>query len=66
MLLAAAAGFLQAGVVDQSLFSTDYRQIQSWEEGFGQTLIVPCGVRAFNLLTFVGGHASFSSTPRSL
>lgn len=60
LLMATAAGLLQAGVVDQSLFSTDYRQIEGWQEIFSQTLIVPWGVSAVNLLNFVGGHVIFS------
>ena len=32
VLLAAAVGLLQAGVIDQSLFSVDYRQIEGWDE----------------------------------
>jgi hypothetical protein len=60
VLMAAAFGLLQAGVVDQSLFSTDYRQIEGWNEGYRATLIAPLGISAFNLLNFVGGHVIFS------
>lgn len=60
VLLAAAFGLIQAGVVDQSLFSTDYRQIEGWDESYRATLIAPLGVSAFNLVNFVGGHIVFS------
>jgi hypothetical protein len=60
VLLAAAFGLMQAGVVDQSLFSTDYRQIEGWDESYRATLIAPLGVSAFNLVNFVGGHIVFS------
>ena len=33
LLLAAAFGLLQPGVIDQSLFSDSYRDVQGWEEG---------------------------------
>lgn len=60
LLLATAFGLLQAGVVDQSLFSPDYRGIDGWEEGYRRTLIAPLGISVFKLLSFVGGHAVFS------
>jgi hypothetical protein len=60
VLLAAAFGLVQAGVVDQSLFSTDYRQIEGWDESYRATLVAPLGISAFNLLNFVGGHVVFS------
>lgn len=60
VLLAAAAALIQAGLVDQSLFSTDYRGIEGWEETYRATLIEPWGVSAFNLANFAGGHVVFS------
>ncbi len=60
LLLGTAFGLLQAGVVDQSLFSPDYRAIEGWSDGFRATLIAPLGISVFNLLSFVGGHALFS------
>ena len=60
VLLAAAFGLLQAGVVDQSMFSTDYRQIEGWADGYQATLIPALGVSAFNAINFVGGHVIFS------
>ena len=58
--LGAAFGLVQAGVVDQSLFSTDYRQIAGWDVSYRATLIAPLGVSAANFLNFVGGHLVFS------
>lgn len=60
VLLAAVFGLLQAGVVDQSLFSADYRQIDGWDESFRATLVAPLGISAFNAVNFVGGHVVFS------
>ena len=60
VFLAAAFGLLEAGVVDQALFSPDYRQIEGWNEGFRATLIPPLGLSAVNFANFVGGHVVFS------
>ena len=60
VLLGAAFGLLQAGVVDQSVFSTDYRQIEGWDASYRATLIAPLGVSAANFVNFVGGHVVFS------
>lgn len=60
VLLAAAFGLLQAGVVDESLFSADYRAIGGWTEEYRATLVAPLGISAAYALTFVGGHVVFS------
>ncbi len=60
VLLAAAFGFVQAGLVDQSLFSPDYRGLEGWEALFHATLIAPLGLSAVNLVGFVGGHVMLS------
>ena len=60
LLLGTAFGLLQAGVVDQSLFSTDYRQIAGWEESQRATLIAPLGISAYSALNFLSGHAAYS------
>lgn len=60
LLLAGAAGVLQAGVIDQSLFSTDYRDLAEWEAWRRGTLIEPLGVSVALALSFVGGHVIFS------
>jgi hypothetical protein len=43
LLLAAAFGIVQAGIVDQSLFSTNYRDISYWKEITLPTHIGPLG-----------------------
>lgn len=60
VLLSTAFGLTQAGVVDQSLFSTDYRQIAGWDASYRATLVAPLGISAANVLNFVGGHVVFS------
>jgi hypothetical protein len=67
LALAAAFGIVQAGVVDQSLFSDSYRDIPYWQDMYLPTLIAPIGVSAYNALTFVGGHTIWSfSAPIAL
>ncbi len=56
VLLAAAFGLLQAGVVDQSLFNPDYREFDGWDAVFRATLIAPLGLSGFNLVNCVSGH----------
>jgi hypothetical protein len=60
LLLAAAFGFTEAGLVDQSLFSPDYRGLEGWEATYAATLIAPLGLSAVNLIGFVGGHVMLS------
>ena len=60
LLLAAAFGFIEAGLIDQSLFSPDYRGLEGWEATYAATLIGPLGMSAVNLLSFVGGHVMLS------
>jgi hypothetical protein len=60
ILLAAAFGLLQAGVIDQSLFSADYRDIASWEESLRSTYIAPLGLGAYMTQSFLVGHVIFS------
>ena len=60
LLLAAAFGFVEAGLIDQSLFSPDYRGLEGWEATYAATLIAPLGLSAVNLLSFVGGHVMLS------
>lgn len=60
LLLAATFGLVQAGLVDQSLFSPDYRGLDGWEEMVAGTLIAPLGLSASNLIGFVGGHVMLS------
>lgn len=60
LLLAAAFGLLEAGIVDQSLFSESYRNIPSWSDGLRPTYIGPLGVSAYYAHSFVLGHVIFS------
>jgi hypothetical protein len=60
ILMASAFGVLQAGVVDQSLFSIDYRGIGGWEEGRRGTLIEPLGISAHMAQLFIVGHVIYS------
>jgi hypothetical protein len=60
LLLAAAAGIVQAGVVDQSMFSMSYRDIDFWDELTEPTRIDALGISAYTTLTFVGGHVVMS------
>jgi hypothetical protein len=58
--LALAFGILQAGVIDQSLFSTAYREIDFWDAMIGPTWIAPLGLAAVPALNFLGGHVVWS------
>lgn len=60
LLLAASLGVLQAGVIDQSLFSVDYGDYEGFQEDAERTWIAPLGVSAFNVQGFVIGHVVFS------
>ncbi|MBK5295542.1 MAG: hypothetical protein JJE40_00205 [Vicinamibacteria bacterium] len=60
VLLATAFGLVQAGVVDQSLFSISYRDIDSWETTRQSTLIASLRVSAHMIQAFVGGHVIYS------
>lgn len=56
LLLAAAFGVFQAGLVDQSLFNPDYRGITGWALLREPTLVPWLGTSAFMVVLFVGGH----------
>ena len=60
LLLATAFGLVEAGLIDQSLFSPDYRGLEGWAATYAATLIAPWGMSAVNLLGFVGGHVMLS------
>ena len=60
LLLAAAAGLIEAGLVDQSMFSTSYRDIPYWDDITVPTAIEPLGISVYTALTFVGGHVVLS------
>lgn len=60
LALAASAGLLQAGVIDQSLFSAGYRGLDSWAAWQAATLIPGLGVSLHMALAFVGGHVAYT------
>ena len=60
MALAAAFGIVQAGVVDQSLFSESYRQIEYWNDLVRPTWIEPLGFGAYPAMVFIVGHVIWS------
>ncbi len=60
LLLSASLGLLQAGVIDQSLFSLDYGGYEGFADDAARTWIEPLGVSAFNTQGFVIGHVVFS------
>lgn len=60
LALATAAGVVQAGVIDQSLFSESYRQIGYWEEILRPTFVAPLGLSAHLVMIFLAGHAVWS------
>jgi hypothetical protein len=56
LLLATAFGLIEAGLVDQSLFSPDYRDIPYWSSLRAPTYLPWLGTSAYMALTFVAGH----------
>ncbi|GAA2124394.1 hypothetical protein [Glycomyces algeriensis] len=60
LAIAAALGVVQAGIIDQSMFSEDYRGIDYWQELVGPTWIPAFGFAASTALTFVLGHMIMS------
>jgi hypothetical protein len=60
LVLSAAAGLLQAGAIDQSLFSDSYGDVKGWEQSLRATYVAPLGVGAYMLQSFVLGHVVYS------
>ncbi|CAI9399190.1 hypothetical protein [Nocardioides sp. T2.26MG-1] len=60
LLLAAAFGVVEAGVVDQSMWSTDYRDIPYWTDMAAPTYLAPIGLSVYLAVSFVGGHVILS------
>lgn len=60
LLLAAAFGTLEAAIVDQSMWSTGYRDIPYWEDMSVPTYLAPIGLSLYLALSFVGGHVILS------
>lgn len=60
VLLAAAFGIIEAGVIDQSMFMSSYRDVDYWDEIRMPTLIASLDVSAGMALSFVIGHVVWS------
>ncbi|MEV0643980.1 hypothetical protein AB0I28_01830 [Phytomonospora sp. NPDC050363] len=60
LALACAAGVAQAGIIDQSMFSLDYRDIDYWAALIEPTWIAPLGTSATTTIGFVAGHTLMS------
>ncbi|MCB0894001.1 MAG: hypothetical protein H6529_13230 [Nocardioides sp.] len=60
LLLAAAFGVVEAGIVDQSMWSTDYRDIPYWQDMSVPTYLAPIGLSIYLAVSFVGGHVILS------
>ncbi|QVQ52681.1 hypothetical protein J4H86_02285 [Spiractinospora alimapuensis] len=60
LVLGLAFGLVQAGMIDQSLFSTSYRDIEYWSDLVGPTFVEPLGTSAFGVMAFLVGHAVWS------
>jgi hypothetical protein len=60
LLLATAAGIVEAGIIDQSMFSMSYRDIPYWDDITDPTRIDALGISVYTTLTFVGGHVILS------
>jgi hypothetical protein len=62
LAIAAAFGVVQAGIIDQSLFSANYRDIGYWQDLVGPTWLAPFGFAASPAIGFVFGHLVMSFT----
>ncbi|MFF5264002.1 hypothetical protein ACFY4C_34170 [Actinomadura viridis] len=58
--LALAFAVLQAGVVDQSMFSESYRDIEFWDDMVRPTFVPSLGIAAYTTLSFLTGHVIWS------
>ncbi len=56
LLLSFAAGLVQAGLIDQSLFNPSYRDIPYWDDMRLPTYLPGLGFSAYMALNFLGGH----------
>lgn len=60
LLLSAAFGLIQAGVIDQSLFNPDFVDEASWDDDRLPTFVAGLGVSVKHVVGFVGGHVIWS------
>jgi hypothetical protein len=51
---------VEAGIVDQSMFSTDYRDVPYWQDMSVPTYIEPIGLSVYLAVSFIGGHVVLS------
>lgn len=56
LLMGAAFGVVEAGLVDQSMFNTSYRDIDYWGDMLWPTYIPSLGLGVFPAMTFLLGH----------
>ena len=64
---ATAAGLVQAGLVDQSMFNDSYRDIESWDDLYEPTRVRMLGLSVYATQAFVVGHVVYSfSAPIAL
>ncbi|MGW1292930.1 hypothetical protein [Streptomyces sp. NPDC002533] len=60
ILLSAAFGLIQAGVIDQSLFNPDFVREESWDQDRLPTFVAALGISVKHVVGFVGGHVIWS------
>ncbi|MCD9143867.1 hypothetical protein [Streptomyces albireticuli] len=60
LLLGLAFGLIQAGIIDQSLFNDDYRDVPDWQETLRPTFVPGLGISAAMALNFLVGHMVWS------
>lgn len=60
LLVAAALGVLEAGVIDQSIFAEEEDTVRGWNASVRRTYVDALGVSAFNTVQFVIGHVIYS------
>ena len=60
LLLGAAFGLIQAGLIDQGLFNPDFVDDPFWDEERLPTLLSGPGISAGHVLTFLAGHMIWS------
>jgi hypothetical protein len=56
LLVSLAAGLVQAGLIDQSLFNPSYRDIPYWDDLRLPTYLPGLGFSAYMALSFLGGY----------
>ncbi|SDE31426.1 hypothetical protein [Glycomyces harbinensis] len=62
LTMGAAFGIVEAGLIDQAMFSHNYRDIPYWQDLVGPTWIEPLGFGAASSLGWIIGHMVMSIT----